>query len=293
MPVWRSGREVEYQYTESDVNAALFDMPPSQVLAFQRMAYEAGLVSGVTGAIDASTIAAMREVMGTANVYGEDWNSSLARMRTTYAAIQEQEASGTTTQRPQFAGGSLFATPTFLAAPYLPPDYFTLTLVIEGLFAQHLNREPTREELAILTDKMAHLYRADYDAQYAAALEKFERSTDQSFEAHTTDTKRGREHERDVNAVTEAAAAGGGIDEDRVADADRDALARPDSLVEPPFEGDERVDVAASTIEFFKKKWGAELQYVQDIQDAMANDQMNTQTILGINALMGGPVNEL
>lgn len=256
--------EVFFQYRASSPNSTLFDMSPVAILGLQRQMIDAGLLDKVTGYADIQTQNAMANVMGQANVRGTNWREALTDLVGMNQAITNDAAKNG-------GFGGVRATPTFTYDPYLPPDYDTIVTNVEQLFREHLGRAPEDYELTILADKMSALHRADYDAQYQGALQKFESQDFVNRQALLTE-----------NQLAEGQVEGGNPD-----------AVMGDPLINPAETGPNQVDVASSVYQFFKSKYGNELDRVEAMRQGVANRELTTQSLLALNQMGAGNVNEL
>lgn len=138
---------------------------PEEIARIQSRLEAAGLLnpdSYWAGTWDDQTVAAYRSALGMANASGRSVDAQIARLVATLPeSVKEQR------RRAE-------AAETFQAPPYMRPDPDTLAQDVKDIFRSRLGREPTPEDLAWGIQGLGADFRAQYEAQVAAARAEFD-----------------------------------------------------------------------------------------------------------------------
>jgi hypothetical protein len=159
--------KVPAQYMESDWAFTYGNWTPGQIIDFQTRAIKAGVLDPqakiggaryIEGNIGEETKQALAVVMDQANTSGWSWNEQLDRM-----VLMRQEDPAASERRGPF-----------VRSAYMEPDYATLAQTAKTAIRSRLGRDINDWELALLSDKMKQLSRAEFDAAEAQRLETWE-----------------------------------------------------------------------------------------------------------------------
>jgi hypothetical protein len=183
--------EVPVQYWDQDDERIMENMDAGQLLDFQALAVEAGLidpdssmngVSYIPGVLDVFTERALGAVLGQANEMGESWPTTLqfmARKQTERRLADLEEA------KKQAKADFLRGREPFFRNAYKAPDYSTLSQDVIANVEGRLGRKASKSEITLLANQLLAENREHFEdveaarqANYATgeriALERFE-----------------------------------------------------------------------------------------------------------------------
>lgn len=156
--------EVDPRYFDGDEWSPA-GQTPEEIAQIQSRLEAAGLLnpdSYWAGTWDDQTVAAYRSALGMANASGRSADAQIDRLIATLPeSIKEQRARAE-------------AAETFQAPPYMRPDPDALAQDVKDLFRSRLGREPTPDDLSWGIQGLGADFRAQYEAQVAAARAEFD-----------------------------------------------------------------------------------------------------------------------
>lgn len=241
--------EVVPRYFSGD-HLQMAGMPPERIVQIQRQFEQAGLIDMdgyYAGVWDESTSAAMSALMGMANASGKTWEQQLDFLqRNLPESVKEQRNRDRAQQ---------IAAESFIASPYMKPDYATLAQDMKSVFRQRLGREPSDSEMSELSSAMSAAYRQEYE-QETVPFERAQYDAEQAFAE-----------------LVEADLAAGGTGEGLMAPSPRSVPG---------------VDPIARFGELFDERFGSELNFIEGQEDTQQNMDNVYASLLSMNRMING-----